>query len=290
VHVLSNLPDSLRDISRSNLRADCENCFGLCCVALPFAASADFAFDKDGGNRCPNLQSDFRCGIHKDLRQNGFRGCAVYECFGAGQKVSQVTFGGSDWRDDPEKAKQMFQVFPIIQQLHEMLWYLTEALTLNAAFSIHSDLYHVLDETERLTLLSPDSLMELDVPAHRADVNVLLLRTSELVRAESLLKHKRSKERQRTYGRGADLMGAKLRKADLRGANLRGAYLIAADLREADLRDSDLIGADFRDADLSGADLTGSIFLTQDQLNAAKGDAHTKLPPLLTHPTHWFAY
>lgn len=286
---MSNLPNSFRDRNFDNLHADCENCFGLCCVALPFAASADFAFDKDGGNPCPNLQADFRCGIHKALRQKGFRGCAVYECFGAGQKVSQVSFKGNDWRDDQEIAKQMFEVFPIMQQLHEMLWYLTEALTLEATLSIHGDLLQALNETERLTFLSPNSLIELDVSAHRADINVLLLRTSELVRAESLLKHKSSNKHIKTYGRGADLIGGNLRKADLRGANLRGAYLIAADLREADLRDSDLIGADFRDADLRGADLTGSIFLTQDQLNAAKGDTHTKLPPSLTKPTHWFA-
>ncbi|MBM7583742.1 uncharacterized protein YjbI with pentapeptide repeats [Bacillus pakistanensis] len=286
---MSNLSNSSTDISQDHLLADCENCFGLCCVALPFAASADFAFDKDGGNPCPNLQSDFRCGIHKDLRQKGFRGCAVYECFGAGQKVSQVTFRGNDWRDEPERAKQMFEVFPIMQQLHEMLWYLTEALTLKATLSIHNDLREALKETERLTLLSSDDLMKLDVQAHRTDINVLLLHTSELVRADSLLKHKSSKKRKKNFGRGGDLIGANLKKADLRGANLRGAYLIAADLREADLRDSDLIGADFRDADLSGADLSGSIFLTQAQINSAKGDIHTKLPPLLKHPPHWFA-
>lgn len=50
---------------------------------------------------------------------------------------------------------------------------------------------------------------------------------------------------------------------------------------------ADLIGADLRGADLSGADLTGSIFLTQAQLNAAKGDSATKLPAALTRPAHW---
>lgn len=82
-------------------------------------------------------------------------------------------------------------------------------------------------------------------------------------------------------------MGADLRRMDLRGANLRGAYLIAADLRGTDLRGTDFIGADLRDADLRGADLSMSIFLTQAQLNAAKGDGRTKLPPLLQRPAHW---
>ncbi|MGH3927465.1 MAG: pentapeptide repeat-containing protein, partial [Pseudonocardiaceae bacterium] len=160
-----------------------------------------------------------------------------------------------------------------------LLWYLTEALTLPPARPLHGELSLALNETERLTHNSPDSLLELDIAAHRRDVNALLLRTSELVRAEI--------RRQKKNHRGADLIGADLRGADLRGANLRGAYLIGADLRGADLRVADLIGADFRDADLSGADLTESIFLTQSQLDAAKGDTDTRLPASLTRPTHW---
>lgn len=50
---------------------------------------------------------------------------------------------------------------------------------------------------------------------------------------------------------------------------------------------TDLIGTDFRDADLSGANLEGSIFLTQAQLNSAKGNCKTKLPPSLSIPGHW---
>ena len=265
---------------RLSLRADCERCFALCCVAPAFSASADFAINKNAGQVCPHLQPDFRCGIYTRLRQQGFRGCAVYDCFGAGQKVSQVTFGGQDWRRAPRTAKQMFEVFSIMRDLHELLWYLTEALTLQPARSLHSELSLALKETERLTHNGPDALMELDVAAHRRNVNALLLHTSELVRAE--VRHKK-----KDY-RGADLIGAKLKGADLRGANLRGAYLIGADLRGADLRRADLTGADLRGADLRGADLTESIFLIQSQLDAAKGDPETKLPPPLTRPTHWY--
>ncbi|MGP3951690.1 pentapeptide repeat-containing protein [Streptomyces sp. 7N604] len=269
--------DAAPDRGHLSLQGDCGNCFGLCCVALPFSASADFAVDKDAGQPCTHLTSEFRCGIHTRLRQQGFPGCTVYDCYGAGQKVSQFTFGGQDWRQAPETAQQMFEVFPIMRQLHELLWYLTEALALQPA--LHIEIGRALDETERLTHLDPDSLSELDVAAHRQDVNALLLRTSELIRAKA---RRKNKDR-----RGADLIGANLKGADLKGANLRGAYLIAADLTDADLRWADLIGADLRDANLTGADLTDSIFLTQPQLNAAKGDGSTKLPPTLTRPTHW---
>lgn len=271
------------------LRADCENCFGLCCVALPFAVSVDFAGDKPAGKPCHNLGNDFRCGVHQDLRKIGYRGCTVYDCFGAGQYVAQVTYRGKDWVKAPETAKQMFEVFHIIRQLHELLWYLTEALELSQTRSIHEALRSARDETERLTALSSEALLELDVAAHRADVNALLLQTSELVRAGVQRQQRSTRGRHKSYGRGADLIGANLRGADLRGAHLRGAYLIAADLSEADLRSADLIGADFRDANLSGADFTGSLFLTQFQINAAKGDTRTKLPVSLNRPPHWTA-
>jgi uncharacterized protein YjbI with pentapeptide repeats len=266
-------------LDQAELRADCERCFGLCCVAPAFSASSDFAIDKPAGHACPNLQSDFRCGIHTQLRQRGFPGCTVYDCFGAGQKVAQVTFGGRDWRQAPQTATRMFEVFAIMRQLHELLWYLAQALTLQPAGAVHGELRVALDETDRLTRLEPDEIIKLDVAAHRQDVNAVLLQASELVRAQVT---------GRTADhRGADLIGKDLRRAGLRGANLRGAYLIGADLRGVDLRLADLIGADLRGADLRGADLRGSIFLTQAQLDAAIGDTATRLSPALTHPKHW---
>ncbi|MFJ4535531.1 pentapeptide repeat-containing protein [Streptomyces tibetensis] len=268
---------------QAELRGDCERCFGLCCVALPFAASADFAVDKAAGTPCRNLREDHRCGIHARLRQKGFTGCTVYDCFGAGQRVSQITFGGQDWRTGPpERARRMFDVFPVVRQLHELLWYLTEALALPAARPVHPELRKALEKTEELTGGTPEELAALDVAAHRQEINVLLLRTSELARAGV---KGRKKDR-----RGADLMGARLKGADLRGACLRGAYLIAADLTGADLRGADLIGADLRDADLTDADLTGAFFLTQPQLNAARGSAGTRLPGSVTRPGHWTAH
>jgi uncharacterized protein YjbI with pentapeptide repeats len=267
---------------QTELRGDCERCFGLCCVALPFAASADFAVDKAAGTPCRNLREDHRCGIHARLRQKGFTGCTVYDCFGAGQQVSQITFGGQDWRTGPpERARRMFDVFPVVRQLHELLWYLTEALALPAARPVHAELRKALEKTEQLTGGTPEELAALDVAAHRQEVNVLLLRTSELARAGT---KGRRKDR-----RGADLIGARLKGADLRGASLRGACLIAADLTGADLRGADLIGADLRDTDLTDADLTGAFFLTQPQVNAARGSAGTRLPGSVTRPGHWTA-
>ncbi|MFJ6616743.1 pentapeptide repeat-containing protein [Kitasatospora sp. NPDC091335] len=262
----------------TELRADCGSCFGLCCVALPFAAGSDFAMNKMAGKPCHNLQADFGCGIHAQLRDRGFQGCTVYDCFGAGQRVSQVTFGGRSWREEPENAGAVFDVFPIVRQLHELLRYLTEALTFDPARPVHDELRQALAETDRLAGGTPEEVLAVDVPAHRQRISDLLLRASELVRAAA--------PRRREH-RGADLFGARLRGADLHGANLRGALLVAADLSGADLRLADLVGADLRDANLAGADLTTALFLTQAQLNAARGDATTRLPAGLTRPAHW---
>jgi hypothetical protein len=247
--------------TRTDLQADCGNCFGLCCVALTFSKSADFAIDKPAGEACPNLSDDYRCTIHSRLRVSGFPGCTVYDCFGAGQELSRRLK-----RPGPE----MYAALPILRQLHELLWYLTEALEHNAKAQSAIDRVESVSRTPDLTAV--------DVVAERAIVNEVLLETSLLVRG----KQPKKKER-----RGADLIGARLRRADLAQANLRGAYLIGADLREADLRQADLIGADLRDANLKGADLTGALFLTQSQLNAAQGDGATRIPAGLTRPSHW---
>lgn len=90
--------------ARAHLRADCSRCAGLCCVAPVFAASADFAIDKPAGVACLDLADDFRCGIHAELRNRGFPGCTVFDCFGAGQRITQETFGGRTWRQAPELA------------------------------------------------------------------------------------------------------------------------------------------------------------------------------------------
>lgn len=195
------------------------------------------------------------------MREEGFPGCAVFDCFGAGQQVVQVTFGGADWRTTPQLAAPMFAALPVMRRLHETLWYLAEALALPTAAPLRGEVRELQRSTEELTRSRPDVLAALDLAEHSRCAGDLLERVSELVRSEVPA---RARDR-----RGADLMGADLRGADLHGASLRSAYLIGADLRGADLRRADLLGADLRGADLRGADLTGALFLTEPQLAAA---------------------
>lgn len=270
-----------------NLKADCEKCFGLCCVALYFSANEGFPVNKDAGKSCINLQDDFRCSVHKNLMKKGLKGCIAYDCLGAGQKVAQITYGGSDWNKNKESAKEMFEVFIIMRQLHEMLWYLTEARILQTESEIKDKINSKIDEIENLTHASASSIIKLDLVVIRVKVNALLLQTSELVRKKILNGQTISLKNKKTFGVGLDFIGKDLRKKNLRGANLSGAYLIAANLRGVDLSFTDLLGADLRDADLGGANLSKSIYLTQAQINSAKGGINTRLPRSLVRPMSW---
>lgn len=173
----------------------------------------------------------------------------------------------------------MFAVFAVMRQLHELLWYLAAALALAPARAVHGELRRALTVTEAMTGRSADALLELDIQAHREQVNAVLLRASELVRAQL--------PGDKQDYRGADLTGAGLAHADLAGASLRGTRLIGANLSRADLTLADLTGADLRGANLRGANLERSLFLTQPQLDVAEGDGSTRLAPPLTRPAHW---
>lgn len=258
-------------MDRDRLRADCARCTGLCCVALPFARSADFAIDKPAGVACPNLLGDHRCGIHDSLRDRGFRGCTVFDCQGAGQQVVQITFGGRR----PDDPAQVHAVFHVMRVLHELLWYLTESVEREPH---NAEAVRCLTVVETLTGRPADELAGFDIRPVRAEV-------AQVLRAVS--RRARSGVPDAADHSEADLMGVRLTRADLRGASLRSACLIAVDLRWADLREADLLGADLRDADLGGADLTGALFVTRSQLAAARGDATTKPPQGLERPTRW---
>lgn len=275
----SRLPAARSPLDARDLRADCSRCAGLCCVVPAFSRSSDFAIDKPAGRPCPNLRRDCRCGIHSELGERGFHGCTVFDCLGAGQKIVQTVFAGRDWHDEADVAAQMFAVFPVMRQLHELLWHVAEALTLEVPAALRAELATAAQRIDALTRQGPVALAAVRPDDEFQRANPLLQRASEHVRAAV-----RAPGADR---RGAQLMGANLRGADLRGTSLRGAQLVGADLRAADLRLADLTGADLRGADLRGADLSTALFLTQAQLDSARGDASTRIPGARVRPARW---
>ncbi|MBM7650400.1 uncharacterized protein YjbI with pentapeptide repeats [Bacillus ectoiniformans] len=272
---------------RKGLQADCTNCFGLCCTALTIIASSDFPINKPAGKPCLNLQSDYSCQIHSQLREKGYKGCTVFDCLGAGQVVSQVTFNGQSWRDHPNTAEKMFQVFPIMEQIHEMIAYAAEALSYDIPDALVDELSKQLKELQGLTKLDAVRLLSLDLVMHRFTLSELLIQASDSIRS-SMIAQLPSAAKNQVFDRSrVNWMGKKLKGKDLRGTDFRGAYLIAADMRNTDLRSVNFIGADVRDADFSGANLSTSMFLTQMQINSAMGNEETRLPFYLERPTHW---
>lgn len=254
------------------LTSDCSQCFGLCCVLLPFSASAGFGIDKPGGRPCHHLRDDDGCSIHATLRADGWPGCTVFECYGAGQQVSQVTYAGVSWRQQ-DNLPEMAAVLSVMRQLHEMLVHLTEVEQRSPARAARA----ARDEIEELVGADPEALLTCDLDALHERVGRLLAEASARVRRAWPDADDRSRQ---------DLAGRRL-CGDLRGTSLRGATLIRTDLRDADLREADLLGADLRNADLSGSDLSSALFLTQPQVNSAIGSAATRLPAGLSRPRDW---
>jgi len=269
----------------ADLRADCARCSALCCVALPYAASADFAYDKPAGQPCRHLD-DFSCSIHAQLPERGFPGCTVFDCLGAGQQVTQQTYGGLTWRDRPDLAGEIFAAFLIMRQLQELRWYLRQADRGDQPGDVRRRVRGLADQTAALADQGPEDLLQCDVASHRAAVDDVLSEVSRRVRKEAVRAVRDTTGRPRTTRR-ADLVGAKLAGVDLRGCDFRGALLLGADLQRTDLRGADLIGADLRAADLRGADLSTALYVTEPQVIAARGDARTRLPPDLRPPGRW---
>jgi hypothetical protein len=252
-----------------SLVADCDSCFALCCVLLPFAAVSGFGIDKPGGTPCPNLAGDDRCSIHATLRKDGWAGCVTFDCFGAGQQVSQVTYAGVSWREH-DNLPEMAAVLSVMRLLHEMLAHLAEVDRRSpdpAAAELSAEIV-------RMTGSTPNQLLDVDLDYLHDRVGGALEAASARLRAGA------------TY-RGRDLAGRDLRRLDLRDADLRGSTLIRADLRGLELGRADLLGADLRDADVRGSRLADTLFLSQSQVNAARGDAATTIPIDLARPTHW---
>ena len=232
-------------MSGRELRADCARCVALCCVAPAFQRSAEFAITKPAGVACPHLAGDDRCRIHTELRGRGFAGCAAYDCFGAGQRVSAGA----------QRSPQLFAVFGVVRQLHELLWYLEEARELAAGTPLRAQLEAARDRVDALAGGDHQAILAVDPGAERDLVRPLLLQAVEL--------------------------------SGVRRADYRGADLIGADLRGADLRGAIMIGADLRGAQLAGADLSTAVYLTQNQVGAAQGDPATRIPARLERPAHW---
>lgn len=286
-----------------SLRIQCEECCGLCCTALFFSRSDGFPKDKTAGTPCVNLNDgDFRCEIHPELKQRGLKGCLSYDCFGAGQKVTQSIYHGKTWRETPDLSAEIYQVFLTVYRLQQILWYLLDTyrhirskpVSPEFEFSdeFQSEIPALSLENIRVSSQSPREILSYDIDAYQKKVNDLLRTFWNMKKAElpqSTVKQKINKIPKLTNvsKSHSDYTGSDLQNKNLSYQDFSLSLLIAANLENCDLSYANFLAADLRDANLKNADLRKSIFLTQGQINSAKGNRSTKLPETLHHPDHW---
>ncbi|MFA9379098.1 MAG: pentapeptide repeat-containing protein [Lachnotalea sp.] len=261
---------------QEKLKIDCKKCSGLCCVALFCIKSDGFPANKESGVPCQYLMNDFRCNIHSNLISKNMRGCLAYDCFGAGQKVTQSCYPNTDWKSNADKGEEIFQVFIIVYQLHQMEWYLIEALSMVLDENLKSDIESLISENEQMTRQSPNEILHLNIEKYRLNVNQKLKKVSNLIVTDAF-KEKNSN----------DFFGKNFKCANLDKQDFSMAILIAANLEGCSLNGTSFLGADLRDTNIQNTDLGSSIFLTQMQINSAKGNVNTNLPKNLIRPASW---
>lgn len=258
----------------------CEACCGLCCVALYFSKTEGFPEDKQAGVPCRNLLPDYRCRIHAELSGHGLKGCMAYDCFGAGQLVTSHLKERPDWKHpSPEQAETVFRAYLTVMQVHQVLWYLTAASTLLVSIPDTEQINGLLAEGAKLAGRPLEELPYLDVDAYRDRANRLLKAIS--------LKARSTAPTRNAPVTGKNFLGKNMRKKALAGTDFSMALMIASDLEGADLAGANFLGADLRDANLKNTDLSQALFLTQIQINAAKGNQNTRLPAYLHQPISW---
>ncbi|MDD2371241.1 MAG: pentapeptide repeat-containing protein [Firmicutes bacterium] len=261
---------------RRKLKVDCARCSGLCCVALCFRKIDGFPENKKAGKPCKNLKNDFRCGIYPDLMEEKMKGCLTYDCFGAGQKVTNHIYYNKDWLNNPKDSANIFNIFLIIFQFNQMLWYLIEAYTLIKDDNLLSEIDLLINEYQQITIIKHEDLLQIDIENYRLRVNKVLKQTCKVMatcKRDDFL--------------GKDYLGFDFKKTDLSGMDFSMSLLIGADLEGCSLRGTNFLGADLRGANIRNTDLVESIFLTQMQINSTIGNENTKLPKYLSYPISW---
>lgn len=101
-------------------RSDCSRCAALCCIAYPSEDMPGFSASKEAGERCPKLGAAGDCTIYENREEQGFTGCVRYECFGAGQYVTETLFGGVTYDADDAVLARMAEVFLAMRPVSDL--------------------------------------------------------------------------------------------------------------------------------------------------------------------------
>lgn len=260
-------------------KINCEKCCGLCCVALYFTKSDGFPKDKEAGVACENLQTDYKCKMYSKLSKQGLKGCMTYDCFGAGQFITRHLKSLPNWFIiSPKEAVKIFNSYLVVLKVHQTLWYLLQCLILCLPQLEKEQAKSLINEGSSLIEKPFEILSALDTQSFCEKSNVYLRRICAIYQTGVRDVNKMQVN---------NYMGKNMQRKNLARIDFSISLLIAANLVQANLYGANFLGADMRDTNICDTDLSQCLFLTQFQINSAKGNSNTILPPYLHKPKTW---
>jgi hypothetical protein len=164
------------------LRADCERCQGLCCIAPAHRPENGFPKQKAPNVACENLNpSDFRCTIFHDLEVSGYTACRSCECFGAGPQVTRwLVDEGPNLPEDVVESR--FDDFRRLSRLRYFLARMRDRAGLSD-HPLHAAIMGIVSTFDRTGNLAIQQEVQALLLSHQALVVTLL--PPEMARAKS---------------------------------------------------------------------------------------------------------
>lgn len=249
-------------IALTSLKIECSECLGICCTALCFSKVDGFYEDKQVGQSCSNLDYQHRCKIYQELLLKNSKGCKVYDCFGAGQRVTKM------YLDSPVD-QEVCQVYLAMYRLYQMLWYLLQAKSYG-----QKQVEESLQMIQKIIALSAKELLQVDIDTIIVDTKKVLKKATDALTISDVTK-------KQTYFQ-KDLSFKNLDHKDF-----SMAIMIACNLEGSSLEKTNFLATDLRDTNIKNTDMSNCLFLTQGQINSAIGNQNTRLPTYLTRPETW---
>lgn len=251
------------DTYLESLKIECQECLGICCTALYFSKIDGFYEDKKAGQDCINLDSQHRCKIYQELLVKNSKGCKIYDCFGAGQKVTQM------YLNRQVVDQEVCKIYLIMYQLYQMLWYLLQAKNYG-----QKQVNGSLQTIQEIIQLSAKEILQTNIDTIIKEAKMALKKASDTLTAIDVTK-------KQTYFQ-KDLSFKNLDHKDF-----SMTIMIASNLEGSSLDKTNFLATDIRDTNIKNTDMSNCLFLTQGQINSAIGNQNTQLPSYLTKPETW---
>ena len=113
------------------------------------------------------------CTIYADRERMGFGGCIAFECFGAGQFVTQHVFNGQDWRGEPSVRQAMVDSFLRFRPAFDLLYLARRFEALDTGPGDAHSAAGIIQMLEKALLSADPAQAENVLPRARAELREL---------------------------------------------------------------------------------------------------------------------